>query len=232
MGPVSYNTAEYTIIPSDPHTLWVSYCGLSTQFEGKTEQEIIETILSYGWLYYRTGTQTNNDGLPTQDAEYTIYVVGCMQQQATTGLFTATFRAGKQDFDFTGDAYTEVTKLNYIVEGTADWSKGYVSVSATLTPNESTTVYRALCGPAESYENLSDEELGMLIEQEWDEGQWHPDGIWFWDADKRIPVNGQGMIATLSRDATGKSGRLNRYIFTAEPFGDPGSGGDPIIGNK
>lgn len=43
------------------------------------------------------------------------------------------------------------------------------------------------------------------------------------------------MVITLSRDASGKSGRLNKYKFTATPMGEypyPGGGDGPILGSK
>lgn len=96
-------------------------------------------------------------------------------------------------------------------------------------------MYRTICGPASAYEGMSDEEIGKLIEKEQDESQWHPSDIWSFDADRRVPLNGEGMVITLSRDASGKSGRLNKYKFTATPMGEnpyPDDGDGPILGSK
>ena len=67
------------------------------------------------------------------------------------------------------------------------------------TPNEATKVYRTICGPASAYEGMSDEEIGKLVEQEWDTGEWHMDGIWIFDADKRIPLDGEGIARAEER---------------------------------
>lgn len=235
MGDISYNLVHYVVTPSDQNVLYtVDVCPVS-EYEGMNDDEIVAAIMKKTYLQYYHGTQKdNNIPLTEQDTDYGIYIVGCVQQQPTTALSKTTFHSGKQDFDFAGEAYTEI-ELIYVAEVSADWATGLVKLAIQCTPNEATKVYRTICGPASAYEGMSDEEIGKLIEKEQDESQWHPSDIWSFDADRRVPLNGEGMVITLSRDASGKSGRLNKYKFTATPMGEnpyPDDGDGPILGSK
>lgn len=234
MGSVSYNIAWFTVTPSDPYALYTIDVVPAAEYAGKSDQQIIDLIMQKEWLQYYHGTQDDgNIGLSLQDTDYMICVVGCVQQLPTTALHKSTFHSGIQDFDYAGDAYTEVEMI-WIEEVTADWGAGMVKGAFKCTPNASTQVYRTVIGPASQFEHMTDEEIGMLIEQDIDEGQWHADGIWLFDADKQVPMGGEGMVITLSRDATGKSGRLNKLRFTANPMGEnPYTNEEPpILGNK
>ena len=234
-GDISYNQVNLSVTPSDQNVLYTMDVCPTAEYAGMSDDEIFDAMMKKSsFLAYYHGTQEFTVTFTEQDTDFGIYVIGCVQQQATTTLSKVTFHSGKQDFDFAGDAYTEIEVI-YVAEGTADWAQGYVKIAAMCTPNEATKVYRTLCGPASAYEGMSDEEIGKLVEQEWDTGEWHMDGIWIFDADKRIPLDGEGMVITLSRDASGKSGRLNKYKFTATPMGEypyPGGGDGPILGSK
>lgn len=233
MGDVSYDIAWFQVFPSDPYALYTVDVVPATEYAGKTDEQIIEAMMQKDWLQYYHGPQDDgNVGITFQDTDYVICVVGCVQQQPTTALHKTTFRSGRQDFDYTGDAYTEVEMI-WVEEVTADWGAGMVKGAFKCTPNASTKVYRTVIGPASKFENMTDEEIGKLIDEEQDKGEWHNDGIWVFDADKQIPVGTEGMVIILSRDRTGKSGRLNKLRFTANPMGEnpyPGGGEPPIIG--
>lgn len=230
LGDISYNIVWFSITPSDPYALYTVDVVPASEYAGKTDQEIIDAMMQKDWLQYYHGTQTDgNFGFTQQDTDFVICIVGCVQQQATTTLSKTTFHSGKQDFDYTGDAYTEI-EMVWVEEVTADWGAGMVKGVYRCTPNASTEVYRSIIGPASKFEQMSDEEIGMLIEQEQDEGLWHPEGLWNYDADKQIPLGSEGMVITLSRDASGKSGRLNKFRFTADPMGEnPWTGEEPPI---
>lgn len=231
MGNVSYDLASFTITPSDPYALYTIDAVPLADYAGMTDDQIIEEMLKKGYLQSYHGPNEGTITITEQDTDYGMYIFGCVRMEPTTRLYKFTFHSGVQDFDFAGDAYTEI-EVTYVAEAKADWAKGYATLAAQCTPNESTAIYRTICGPAATFEALSDLELGKLVEDEWDESQWHPDGIWLFDADRRVPIGEEGMIVTLSRDSSGRSGRLNKHKFTATPFGEPPYANDGPMGSK
>lgn len=230
---ITHDSAVFSIIPSDKENSYVYELIEAAKYVGKTDDQIIAQMIATTGTFYSRGDQIDlSQVYLTPDTEYGIYVVGCTQQQPTTGLTKVTFTTKKMEFDFSSDAYTEAKILSIAENQIEGEGSGYVEVKAQLTPNKSVYRYQPICGPASQFEGMSDVELAKLVAQMGESSEWYKENVWtfkFATTQRPLPANTDCMIIILSRDADSNYGKLNKFEFHTTPTTTDGEEPEPPI---
>lgn len=213
---ITYNSMVYSVIPTDKYASYVFEIVEKVKFAGKTDAEIIALMMENASTFYSTGDQINQgQSYLTDNTEYGIYIVGCIQQQPTTGLFKKEFKTLELIFTFDSKAYTEAAILSVTKQ-----ESGFAQVEAQLTPNDATFRYQAVCGAASEFAGKSDVELAKLVEKLGESSEWHKANLWTFDyspSQAPIPSDDDCMIIILSKDTDSRFGKLNKFTFRSEP---------------
>lgn len=218
---VTHDSAVFSIIPSDKENSYVYELIETAKYVGKTDDQIIDQMIATAGTFYSRGDQIDQSQQSlTPNTEYGIYVVGCTQQQPTTGLTKIIFKTKELVFDFNSDAYTEAKIVSIAENQIEGEGSGYVVVKAQLTPNESVYRYQPICGPASQFEGMSDTELAGLVAAKGESSEWYPENIWnfqYATTQRPLPANTDCMIIVLSRDADSNYGKLTKFEFHTTP---------------